>query len=112
VLIEGPAGTGKTALAKAVADSIGARLVRLQCYEGLDESKALYEWNYRQATVARIQAGRPEGDGHRGVAPTRRGHLREEFMLNATVARSHHRDRSVVLLIDEVDRGGARDVRR
>ena len=47
VLVEGPAGTGKTALAKAVADAVGARLVRLQCYEGLDESKALYEWNYR-----------------------------------------------------------------
>ena len=48
ILVEGPAGTGKTQLAKSVADLTGARLIRLQCYEGLDESKALYEWNYRK----------------------------------------------------------------
>ena len=48
ILVEGPAGTGKTQLAKSVADIIGARLIRLQCYEGLDESKALYEWNYKK----------------------------------------------------------------
>jgi MoxR-like ATPase len=47
VLVEGPAGTGKTQLAKSIAEMTGARLIRLQCYEGLDESKALYEWNYR-----------------------------------------------------------------
>ena len=47
ILVEGPAGTGKTQLAKSVAEMIGARLIRLQCYEGLDESKALYEWNYK-----------------------------------------------------------------
>ena len=47
VLVEGPAGTGKTQLAKSVAETTGARLIRLQCYEGLDEAKALYEWNYR-----------------------------------------------------------------
>ena len=47
VLVEGPAGTGKTQLAKSVAEMTGARLIRLQCYEGLDESKALYEWNYK-----------------------------------------------------------------
>ena len=55
VLVEGPAGTGKTQLAKSVAELIGARLIRLQCYEGLDESKALYEWNYRKQLL-RIQA--------------------------------------------------------
>src|SRR5256886_16815367 len=55
VLIEGPAGTGKTQLAKSVAEMTGARLIRLQCYEGLDESKALYEWNYRKQLL-RIQA--------------------------------------------------------
>src|SRR5437667_12819934 len=55
VLIEGPAGTGKTQLAKSVAEMTGARLIRLQCYEGLDESKALYEWNYKKQLL-RIQA--------------------------------------------------------
>src|ERR1700726_3330247 len=57
VLVEGPAGTGKTELAKSVARMTGARLIRLQCYEGLDESKALYEWNYKKQLL-RIQAER------------------------------------------------------
>src|SRR5512135_776666 len=55
VLVEGPAGVGKTELAKAVAAATGARLIRLQCYEGLDEAKALYEWNYKKQLL-RIQA--------------------------------------------------------
>src|ERR671914_1787206 len=57
VLVEGPAGTGKTQLAKSIAETTGARLIRLQCYEGLDESKALYEWNYKKQLL-RIQAQR------------------------------------------------------
>ena len=61
ILVEGPAGTGKTQLAKSVADMIGARLIRLQCYEGLDEAKALYEWNYKKQLL-RIQASGGEGD--------------------------------------------------
>src|SRR5918996_360246 len=65
VLIEGPAGTGKTQLAKSVSEMLGARLIRLQCYEGLDESKALYEWNYKKQLL-RIQATRMAEDS--GVA--------------------------------------------
>src|SRR5437660_5705960 len=61
VLIEGPAGTGKTQLAKSVAEMTGARLIRLQCYEGLDESKALYEWNYKKQLL-RIQVDRDASD--------------------------------------------------
>ncbi len=102
VLVEGPAGTGKTALAKAVADSVGARLIRLQCYEGLDESKALYEWNYRKQLL-RIQAGRPEG------AAEEWSHLEEdifaeEFLLTRPLLEAISATDPVVLLIDEVDR--------
>ena len=80
VLVEGPAGTGKTALAQAVAKSIGARLIRLQCYEGLDESKALYEWNYRKQLL-RIQAGRPEGSGAEDWKHLEEDIFAEEFLL-------------------------------
>src|SRR5207248_11358182 len=67
VLIEGPAGTGKTQLAKSVAEMSGARLIRLQCYEGLDESKALYEWNYKKQLL-RIQAQRvSEAEGAKSL---------------------------------------------
>src|SRR5947199_4469579 len=61
VLVEGPAGTGKTQLAKSVAEMTGARLIRLQCYEGLDESKALYEWNYKKQLL-RIQVEREDSN--------------------------------------------------
>ena len=78
VLVEGPAGVGKTELAKALSRATGRELIRLQCYEGLDEAKALYEWNYRKQLL-RIQAGgeggwerRPGRHLQRGV-PARRG---------------------------------------
>ena len=103
VLVEGPAGTGKTALAKAVADSIGARLIRLQCYEGLDESKALYEWNYRKQLL-RIQAGRPEGASGEEWHDLEEDIFAEEFMLTRPLLEAISAKDPVVLLIDEVDR--------
>ncbi len=103
VLIEGPAGTGKTALAQAVADAAGARLIRLQCYEGLDESKALYEWNYRKQLL-RIQAGRPEGAGAEEWSALEEDIFAEEFLLTRPLLEAIRATESVVLLIDEVDR--------
>ena len=103
VLVEGPAGTGKTALARAVADAAGARLIRLQCYEGLDESKALYEWNYRKQLL-RIQAGRPEGEGAEEWSRLEEDIFAEEFLLTRPLLEAISASDPVVLLIDEVDR--------
>jgi MoxR-like ATPase len=103
ILVEGPAGTGKTALAKAVADAVGARLIRLQCYEGLDESKALYEWNYRKQLL-RIQAGRPEGSGAEDWKHLEEDIFAEEFLLTRPLLEAISATDPVVLLIDEVDR--------
>jgi MoxR-like ATPase len=103
VLVEGPAGTGKTALARAVADAIGARLIRLQCYEGLDDSKALYEWNYRKQLL-RIQAGRPEGSGTEDWGRLEEDIFGEEFLLTRPLLEAISATDPVVLLIDEVDR--------
>lgn len=103
VLVEGPAGTGKTALAKAVADGVGARLIRLQCYEGLDESKALYEWNYRKQLL-RIQAGRPDGAGTEDWSHLEEDIFAEEFLLTRPLLEAISATDPVVLLIDEVDR--------
>ncbi len=103
VLVEGPAGTGKTALAKAVADAVGARLVRLQCYEGLDESKALYEWNYRKQLL-RIQAGRSESDAQESWSDLEEDIFSSEFLLTRPLLEAISATDPVVLLIDEVDR--------
>ena len=99
ILVEGPAGTGKTQLAKSVAELTGARLIRLQCYEGLDESKALYEWNYKKQLL-RIQADRA-GDAWGDVQDDI---FTEEFLLTRPLLEAIRSKDPVVLLIDEVDR--------
>src|SRR4051794_7340176 len=99
VLVEGPAGTGKTQLAKSVAEMTGARLIRLQCYEGLDESKALFEWNYKKQLL-RIQAERNAVDWK----DTEEDIFSEEFLLTRPLLEAITADDPVVLLIDEVDR--------
>ena len=99
VLVEGPAGTGKTQLAKSVAEMTGARLIRLQCYEGLDESKALYEWNYKKQLL-RIQT---EGDGA-SWSEVEDDLFSEEFLLTRPLLEAIRAEDPVVLLIDEVDR--------
>jgi MoxR-like ATPase len=100
VLIEGPAGVGKTELAKAVAQSSGARLIRLQCYEGLDESKALYEWNYKKQLL-RIQADR---EHERDWETVESDIFSEGFLLTRPLLEAIRAEEPVVLLIDEVDR--------
>src|SRR5829696_8401540 len=100
VLVEGPAGTGKTQLAKSVAEMAGARLIRLQCYEGLDESKALYEWNYKKQLL-RIQAERSDGAAWSDIEDDI---FSDEFLLTRPLLEAIRADEPVVLLTDEVDR--------
>jgi MoxR-like ATPase len=100
VLVEGPAGVGKTELAKAVAAVTGARLIRLQCYEGLDEAKALYEWNYKKQLL-RIQADRSHDASWSDIEADI---FSEPFLLARPLLEAIRADDPVVLLVDEVDR--------
>ena len=99
VLVEGPAGVGKTELAKALSRYLDRTLIRLQCYEGLDEAKALYEWNYRKQLL-RIQA-EAEGTGWQAVQDDIFG---EEFLLSRPLLQAISSEQPVVLLIDEIDK--------
>src|SRR6201991_2271718 len=99
ILVEGPAGVGKTELAKALSKYLGRELVRLQCYEGLDEAKALYEWNYRKQLL-RIQAER-QGTGWDDVQDDIFG---EEFLLQRPRMTAIASEQPVALLSDEIDK--------
>ena len=99
LLVEGPAGVGKTELAKAIARATGADLVRLQCYEGLDEARALYEWNYKKQLL-RIQASGAD----QSWADTHDDIFSEEFLLTRPLLTAIRREEPTVLLIDEVDK--------
>ena len=107
ILVEGPAGTGKTELAKSVARSFDARLIRLQCYEGLDESKALYEWNYKKQLLRiQVERGAEESGGARppGWESLEEDFFSEEFLLARPLLEAIRATDPVVLLVDEIDR--------
>jgi MoxR-like ATPase len=101
LLVEGPAGTGKTELAKALAAATGSELIRLQCYEGLDEARALYEWNYKKQLL-RIQAS--QGADGADWDTVHDDIFGEEFLLSRPLLTAIRRTEPTVLLIDETDK--------
>ena len=105
LLVEGPAGVGKTELARAVAQATGSELVRLQCYEGVDEARALYEWNHAKQ-ILRIQSGRESNAGTDGAdwESTKDDVFSEEFLLSRPLLTAIRRTGPTVLLIDETDK--------
>lgn len=99
LLIEGAAGVGKTEIAKVMASALGRELVRLQCYEGLDESKALYEWNYQKQLLSiQVQMNRQDVDA------LTRSLFSDDYLLQRPLLRSIRSEEPVVLLIDEIDK--------
>ncbi|GAC57223.1 hypothetical protein GOHSU_17_00270 [Gordonia hirsuta DSM 44140 = NBRC 16056] len=98
LLVEGPAGVGKTELARAIAGATGAELVRLQCYEGIDEARALYEWNHAKQILAIQAAGQRDWDA------TKDDIFSEEFLLARPLLTAISRTEPTVLLIDEIDK--------
>ncbi len=99
LLIEGPAGVGKTEIAKVMASALDRELVRLQCYEGLDESKALYEWNYQKQLLSiQVQMDRRDADD------LTRSLFGDEYLLERPLLRAIRSEEPVVLLIDEIDK--------
>ena len=103
LLVEGPAGVGKTELARAVAEATGSALVRLQCYEGIDEARALYEWNHAKQLL-RITAASGSGGGDEAWDETRDDVFSEEFLLSRPLLTAIRRDGPTVLLVDETDK--------
>ena len=99
LLIEGAAGVGKTEIAKVMASSLGRELVRMQCYEGLDESKALYEWNYQKQLLSiQVNMGSEDKDS------LTRSLFSDEYLLERPLLKSIRSEKPVVLLIDEIDK--------
>src|SRR5437867_8195688 len=105
LLIEGPAGVGKTEVAKVLAELLHTELVRLQCYEGLDEARALYEWNY-QKQLLRLQADRTLASGPSSESwdALSKDIFSRDYLLERPLLRAITAERRVVLLIDEVDK--------
>ncbi len=104
ILVEGPAGVGKTELAKAVAHARGAELVRLQCYEGLDEAKALYEWNYKKQLLRITHARGGDAAGGEDWDEVEDDLFGEDYLMERPLLRALRNTRETVLLVDEVDK--------